>query len=259
MQVPSKSYVICCTPRSGSHFFADGLISTGIAGRPRESFPRPDEIAADNAVARDALLTQSPPESSYDAALDAAYIGKVLELGMTPNGIFGTVIHWFQLNDAVRRIHAYLQSGNLTPYEALSRSFPNLSYIWLRRHDKIAQAVSWYKAIETGQYVKLQGGATDHKQKASLEFNYDRIKTYWSALRSFDNGWRFFFEANKINPLTIYYEDVCKDYSGSVVTALEFLKLSPPNGFNPKSQFLKIANNESRQWAEKFRMLQSRA
>jgi len=255
--MPSKSYVICCTPRSGSHFFADGLISTGVAGRPREVFPR--KLVADDAAARDALLTQSPPESSYDDELDAAYVRTILEQGTTPNGIFGTVIHWFQLNDAVRRIQAYLQSKDFTPHEALSGSFPNLSYIWLRRQDKIAQAVSWYKAIETGQYVKLQGAVTDHKQKASLEFNYDRIKTYWSALRSFDNGWRFFFEANKINPLTIYYEDVCKDYSGSVVTALEFLKLSLPNGFNPKSQFLKIANNESRQWAEKFRMLQSRA
>ena len=35
---PTRSYLVCATPRSGSTLLCEGLESTGVAGRPREYF-----------------------------------------------------------------------------------------------------------------------------------------------------------------------------------------------------------------------------
>ncbi len=35
---PTRSYLVCATPRSGSTLLCEALLATGVAGRPREYF-----------------------------------------------------------------------------------------------------------------------------------------------------------------------------------------------------------------------------
>src|SRR5215213_3674341 len=155
---PARSYVLACTPRSGSHLLSDALTSTRIAGHPREWLPRfTADTAPKTPLDRMRLVTQPPP-AAYDRAADAAHIRKVLAAGTSENGVFGIVIHWLVLPDAVRRLQAFLDIEESAPHRVLSSAFPNLSYVWLRRRDRVAQAVSWYRAIQTGVYVGRQRG-----------------------------------------------------------------------------------------------------
>lgn len=254
----SRSYIISCTPRCGSHLLADGLMSTRVCGRPVERFPRFDQEDVPIKVEqRDALVTEAPPESSYDTARDAQYVREILQRGTTPNGVFGINIHWFQMNDAVRRIGSYLNTKKLPPHEALSAAFPNLSYVWLRRRDKVAQAVSWYKAIQTGHYIKLRDSEDKSSQLEKVEFSYGKIREYWSALRSFDNGWDYFFKTNEIKPHIIYYEDICTDYTLSVLSVLDHLKLARSGVVVQLSKYEKAANQQSNEWIQKFKEIHS--
>jgi LPS sulfotransferase NodH len=120
--VPHRSYIISCTPRSGSHLLADGLASTGIAGYPAERFPRYALNGGVTAVQLDAMITELPPEDSYDADQDAEYVRNLIEEGTSPNGIFGLTLHWFQVQDAVRRIREFTKSTCDSPKEVLADS-----------------------------------------------------------------------------------------------------------------------------------------
>lgn len=247
---PEKSYIICCTPRCGSHFLADALASTGICGFPQERFPRfTKENAPRDAVQRDELLTQAPPESSYDEVLDARYLEELIISGTSPNGVFGINIHWFQMADALRRINSYLGMSLASSHEAFSIAFPKLTYIWLRRRDKVAQAVSWYKAVQSGQYFLLKGGVLND---STLEFDYEKIRTLWSALRSFDNAWGHYFVENRITPITVFYEDLCSDVGAIVSPLVNGLGMDGNAISIRDSKYLKSANYRSEEWIAKF-------
>lgn len=255
---PTVSYIIACTPRSGSHLLADGLTSTAIAGYPVERFPRFAAGTTFTAAHRDALVFEPPPESSYDAGQDCEYIARILAEGTTANGVFGVSIHWFQVNDAVRRLKSYLKTGDGGAHDVLSRSFPGLSYIWLRRRDKVAQAVSWYKAIQTGRYVKTRDGRDGGPRSMSaLTFDYSAIQTYWTALRSAERGWERFFATHAVRPLVMDYESLCGDYEVCVRNVLAFLKLSGEGVSVKVSRHEKAADAQSFEWTDRFKALQA--
>ncbi|MGB8842753.1 MAG: Stf0 family sulfotransferase [Aliidongia sp.] len=254
MTIPRQSYIICATPRSGSHLLAGGLSSTAACGFPVERFPRVLSGAKPTATQLDSWVTRAPDEVSYDHELDTAYIKEILELGTTKNGVFGVTIHWFQLQDAIHRIGAYVGNKELSPSAMLSEALPNLSFIWLTRRDKVAQAVSWYKAIESGNYVKRRDY---HETSATAEipFDFKRISAYLSALKSSDNGWKYFFKQADVRPLLIEYEVLVNNYRDTINTVLNFLQIDTKNLIIDEPKYQKLADDQSREWIEKFKTM----
>jgi LPS sulfotransferase NodH len=271
MVKPSQCYVIACTPRSGSHLLADGLAQTGIAGLPRERFPKPSEHMLKKTPAeraelmlkktpaeRAAYITKPPPESSYNDVLDAEYVSSCLDFGTTSNGVFGITIHRFQIDDAVRRIGSYLKVVNPKHHDALSAAFPNLSYIWLRRRDKIAQAVSWHKAVQSGIYVHMHG-SNETDLKKDIEFDYTAIRTYWSAIRSSDSSWQYYFSESRQTPLVVWYEDLAVQYAETIKRTLAFLKLNSTSLVIAPPRHRKAADTQSLEWIKRFKNDQARS
>lgn len=253
--VPSRSYVIACTPRVGSHLLGNALAATGIAGHPRERFPRfTAQTAPMTPMDRMRLVTQPPPEETYDAVEDAAYVREILASGTTGNGVFGVVIHWFQVQDAVRRLQAYLGTTEAAPHRVLSAAFPGLSYIWLKRRDRVAQAVSWYKSVQTGRYVGRHNDEDD-----ALRFDYAKIRYLLSAITSFDNAWGSFFSSNGVTPLVLYYEDLSAQYVSTIRSALDGLQLDASGVEVAAPRHGKYADARSQAWIEQFNGLHNRA
>jgi LPS sulfotransferase NodH len=255
---PSRSYVLACTPRVGSHLLAEALTATGIAGCPREWLPR---FAADDAPLtpqdRFRLVTQKPAQQTYDAAADAAYIREMLAARTTRNGVFGIVIHWLMFQDAVRRLQMFLEMKESAPHRVLSSAFPNLSYVWLKRHDKVAQAVSWYKAIQTGSYVGRHGDRGGDEDE-HLRFDYGKIRYLLSALTSFENAWGSFFSSNNLTPLVLYYEDLSAGYHATIRSVLDFLQLDADGVDLARPTREKYADAVSLAWVEQFKRMHTR-
>lgn len=247
----SRSYVLACTPRVGSHLLSEALTSTGLAGQPREWLPR---FAADAVplTPRDRLrlVTQPPSEETYDAAIDGAYVKHVLAAGTGANGVFGIVIHWFVLQDAVRRLRAFFETRESAPHRVLASAFPNLSYVWIKRRDKIAQAVSWYTAIQTGTYV---GRHAERQDDACVRFDYAQIRFLVSALTAFENGWGSFFAASGVRPFVIHYEDLSARYVAAIRSVLDFLQLDAAGADIALPTREKYADARSREWIERFK------
>jgi trehalose 2-sulfotransferase len=259
---PSQSYVLACTPRTGSHLLSDALTATGIAGRPREWLPR---FTADTAprtpIDRMKLVSQPPPDPNYDPVADAEQIRGFLERGTTDNGVFGVVVHWLVTQDVVRRLQAFTGTSETEPHRVLAAAFPNLSYVWLKRRDRVAQAVSWYKAIQTGVYVghHANAGKAGAEVEEQLRFDYGKIRYLLTALTSFENAQGLFFSSSGLNPLVLYYEDLSAHYVSTVRSVLDHLQLDARGVDISPPKREKYADTQSREWIEQFKHLHNQA
>jgi LPS sulfotransferase NodH len=253
MILVKKSYVICTTPRSGSHLLAYGLNDTGVAGYPDERFPplsqRPP-ISLDNVE----WLT-SNIGASYDAEGDRQYVGKVIESSTSENGVFGVTLHWHQLDDAVRRIRSYFNTASLLPNAALRAAFPNLSYIWLRRCDVVAQAVSWYRAICTDTYITFRGDSEGADTTQQIPFDFDKIQLLVSILKCADAAWRRFFNEHSIRPYVITYESLHHSYESTIRTTLRHLEVDSGAISIGSPRVRKMAGATSSQWVQRYKVL----
>ena len=252
MEQPSRSYVLACTPRTGSHLLSDALAATGVAGRPREWLPRfTPETAPKTPLERMRLVAQAPPDTAYDPAEDAGHIRRFLEAGTTANGVFGVVVHWPVLHDAVRRLQVFLGTEESAPHRVLSSAFPDVSYVWVRRRDRVAQAVSWYKAIQTGVFVGRHGKGGGEKEE--LRFDYGKIRHLLSAVTNSENAWGTYFSSNGLTPLVLYYEDLSARYVSTVRSVLDFLQLDADGVDVVAPKHGKYADALSEAWIEQFR------
>ena len=174
---PRSSYLICATPRSGSTLLCEALTNTGIAGHPKEYFEtlyatglprRPFEYFEDAQLSdvvehlggnahtgtAIALQTSAPPYADYLAA--------VLEEGTTPNGIFGAKVMWGYLSDFVSNLHTIPEYRHLDTPALLATIFPRLHYIRVIRRDKVRQAISLWKALQTQTWREDDDEAADN-------------------------------------------------------------------------------------------------
>lgn len=134
---PVRSVIVCSTPRSGSWLLAELLEQTGRCGHPREYF-RPDYERIY------ALEWGLPPTYTF-----SEYVDNVLRQGSTRNGVFAMKLHWSQYVYLRQRLQAQPDAG---PTEVLGQRFPEPTFLLLRRADKAAQAVSWFRAMRTDRW-----------------------------------------------------------------------------------------------------------
>src|SRR4051812_171855 len=145
----AKSLLVCATPRSGSTLLRALLEGTGVAGRPQEFFERlahsglprqPREYfeGVDDEEILGLLAPTDPGEPDAGDPIPAA-----LEQGRTPNGVFAAKVMWTHLLDLARRL------GRPADSELLAGHLPEPTYVHVTRADKVAQAVSLWRAVQT--------------------------------------------------------------------------------------------------------------
>src|SRR5579884_208874 len=80
------------------------------------------------------------------------------------NGIFGSKMshdHRAALDEQLRR--------HVAGYRTLDDVLPNHRWVWLKRRDKILQAISWCRAEQSNEWAKTTAGAAN----VAVDFNYD--------------------------------------------------------------------------------------
>src|SRR3954470_11984778 len=166
-QRQTLSYLVCATPRSGSTLLCHLLDQTGVAGHPEEYFEdlrhsglprRPHEYfdreRHANIIERLAFREmpdgdEPAPNPLWSPETYDRYLDCVLEQGTTPNGVFGAKLMWGYLGDFADLLRGIEGMAGLAVPDLLDRAFPALRYIQITREDKIRQAVSLWKAVQT--------------------------------------------------------------------------------------------------------------
>jgi LPS sulfotransferase NodH len=254
------SYLVCATPRSGSTLLCHALGRTGVAGRPEEYFealrrsglPRrpheyfdPDRHA--NIVERlafrempDGTAKPSPlwhPET-YDQYLDWA-----LQEGTTPNGVFGAKLMWGYLGDFAELLRGIEGMAGWPLPELLGRAFPGLRYVQITRQDKVRQAVSLWKAVQTQAWKREPGEEID---RAPVEpvFSFRAINYLVRLLTAHDASWDAYFLGLGYEPLKITYEELAESTDAVVRSVLDHLGIAAPGDLAVESLRLSVQADE---------------
>lgn len=239
----NRSYLICATPRTGSHLLCDALAGTGLAGRPIEF------LMASYRKQRSAEWGTSTFE---------AYHQFVLAEGTTPNGIFGGKIHSGQFDEFVRRATGKPFLCMEDRPAVVDTWFPQPRYVWLRRRDQVQQAVSWTRACQTRIWwdTEVAPAPMDAPRPEALRFDYHFIEEAMYSLAFWDGVWRTYFDATGISPLTVWYEELVADRSGTVARVLAYLDIeSCTSQTAAPGRFRRQAGDASNAWGARFKRL----
>lgn len=106
----------------------------------------------------------------------------------------------------------YIAHGLGIGYDMVSefnQIFPNASWIWVRRHDKIRQAISYWRATRTGRWHVYQ---RPEEGEPRPPFDRAAIMECLHGIEQDDRLWGIFMEKAGIQPMII---DYASDAGGS--------------------------------------------
>jgi LPS sulfotransferase NodH len=172
-----RGYAICTAPRSGSNLLCQWLASTGVLGRPLEYF---------NGPARRVLDDPAYPDDRV------AQVEWIRTKSATPNGLYGVKLF----------------SDNRTLVSPVGEQTPVLpvhTYIYLERRDRLGQAMSWVRALQTQQYRSTQ------PVQEPARYDGAAIRDRLRAINVEHENWSAFFRQHALQPLCLYYEDAMHD------------------------------------------------
>ena len=130
--------------------------------------------------------------------------------------------------------------------ELMPTVFPDLTFVRVVRANKVRQAVSLWKAVQTATWREDQASAKAasveedgsppyrsfvEEHRPQLRFHYRAIDHLLEGLLIEEASWDAFFEHSGIKPILVLYENFAADYETSTLNLLERLDLSPPDGF----------------------------
>ncbi|MDO8212325.1 Stf0 family sulfotransferase [Conexibacter sp. CPCC 206217] len=263
--MPELAYLVCATQRSGSTVLCETLRATGIAGRPFEHFellrhsgrPRQaqEHFAGVSDPAIEALL---PPPAPVDPARTlgaepaAAWWARIVRDGTTPNGIWGGKLMWDHTEDFVARASLLPGLADADLSTVLDRLLGEVRLVHVRREDKVAQAVSFWRAMQT-QSWRHDRGVPD----APAEYHFGAIDQLVALLERDDAAWLRWFEATGRTPLTLVYEQLRSAPQEGVAQVLRLLDL-PVAEQLPEPALARQRDATSREWAQRYREARSR-
>jgi LPS sulfotransferase NodH len=266
----NRSYLVCATPRSGSTLLCHLLDRTGIAGHPEEYFEalrhsgiprRPHEYFDPSRHANiiERLAFREMPESedrsphplwtpeTYDR-----YLTWALTQGTTPNGVFGAKLMWGYLGDFAALVRGIDGFAGLPLPQLLASAFPDLRYVQVTRRDKVRQAVSLWKAVQT-QAWRRDHDAPDAPPAAEPVFSFRAINYLVRLLTAHDASWDAYFLGLGSEPVKVFYEELAEAPDTVVRRVLEALDIPAPDDLQLGPPQLSVqADTRSEEWVRRF-------
>jgi len=174
---------------------------------------------------------------------------------------------WGYFSDFVsllRNIPAY-RDVPLT--DLLPTAFPELTFVRVVRANKLRQAVSLWKAVQTATWREDQATAKavsieedgsppyksfleDHRPQ--LRFHYPAISHLLEQILIEESRWDSFFEHCRVKPLLVLYENFAADYETSTLNLLERLDLSPPDDFTFEPRMKRQSDVVNDDWTRRY-------
>jgi LPS sulfotransferase NodH len=137
----------------------------------------------------------------------------------------------------------------LEPAHLVATLFPNPRYIWLRRRDKVRQAVSRCKALQTTIWISR----TSREAREDPRFDFEQIETIVQQIEVWEAGWQTYFDTYNLDPLVLYYEDFVTALDTTLFTILDHLDIPfPPDMECPLPQTEKMADEMSEAWVQQY-------
>jgi trehalose 2-sulfotransferase len=262
----SRAYLVCATQRSGSTLLCELLKDTGVAGRPEEYFeamrhtgvpPHPGQYLKDlprtgAGIRDDPSPPAAPPHSSLQGLSSyREHLERTFRLGTTPNGVFASKLMWSQIPELHALAGGLPEYAGLEPFALLERLFDSPRYIHVTRRDKVRQAVSLWRALQTRAWRGEHG--PDDDRPVELHYRYEGIRHLVSTLEAEDRAWEEFLAANDAPALSIAYEDDLEgDPDKAARAVLDYVGVPAPLGWSAVEPLKRQADALSDEWVAAY-------
>ena len=227
---PEITYMLASVPRTGSTWFSHLLWQTGCLGAPLEYLNY--ESVGPYGFAKSSTSQQQWLWRS------------ALRRRTSPNGVFGLKCFPDQLQG--------LQETNAELLNEVLRTVlsgrPRV--IWLRRRDRVAQAISAARAQLSGvwrQEQERQGG------EPRIEYSEATIKTAEHLIEAQESAWQEMFGELGIEPLPLWYEDALAAPEEAVRQVADHIGVElDPEAAVMVPPILKQAEGDARDWRDRY-------
>lgn len=237
---PRRSFMVCAIARTGSNLLCDGLHATRRAGRGQQYFlPKFEEELGE--------------KYGLDAQKDfAGYVRGIVEGASFGNRVFSFKIMAWYLHEFLHRLRGTGAFGAGSDLGVLQTAFPRLQFVQILRRDKLQQAISKARAMQTGLW-KIQKGNEAHRE---AEFDAALIAKCLDDVRRDEAVWEEFFARENVTPFPVWYEDLCANYETVIRSVLDFLKIKLPRGTEiTPPRTIRQSDTVSREWERRWREL----
>ena len=176
--------LILSTPRTGSNLLCECLTQTQQIGHVDGFF-----VGFGDGIKRD-----------YAERCDLYYHGHCNE----ETGAYATKIMWDYID----------HMADLVTYKSVYEHFfyQFNQVVWLYRQDEIAQAVSWYMAINSGKWT-----SKNDQKRPFPNYNFSHIAWFVGKIRSYNERTRHFIETSGLEyRAKISYEHIVGDLDSAV-------------------------------------------
>jgi trehalose 2-sulfotransferase len=230
MQPPKRSYIIWFSQRTGSTLLAAALEATHLGGVPSEHL-----------------------NGQHPATFTLADLHALWQSGTDATGLFalkyGPSRDMADWTEAFRRVLDIPQG--ISAAEVWAAAFPNCRHIFMTRRNRVLLAVSWWRAIMSGEWHREHGAAPQPGDVAD-RYDFGALDHLFAESSLREATTEDHFAAADIVPLNVVYEDFIRDYEGTVRGVLAHLGLDSGVPIQPPV-YDKMADDISAQWAERYR------
>ena len=247
-QATFQSYIICTTPRSGSTLLCRMLAETGVAGQPESHFHTPSLERW--------LEIYGLSETDFDTRHEAlrAIFDHARSRGSSSNGLFGLRMQRASFEHFIAQVATlFPQASN--DFERIQAAFGPTLFVHLFRSDKLSQAISRYKAEQTGVWHRNSDGSELERlpPKGPAIYDASEIGKHLRELTALDAAWEDWFRAQQIRPMRIKYEDLSGNPQKVVTKLLSALAIDPSRASGITAPTAKLADKTNADWAARYR------
>ena len=224
------------------------LRHSGLPRQPREYF----EDAVDRGIV-ELLPPLEPPRP--DGEPPEAWRARILRAGATLNGVWAGKLMWGHVGDLLARLRALggLADGDLAI--ALRELLGDVRFVLVTREDKVAQAVSLWRAVQTQSWRADAPG-----RPCEAAYSFAAIDHLVAQLEAHEAAWRDWLArrgAPSAAPLELSYEAIVADPRAAVARVLRFAGLPDADPGDPPLRAQGDA--VSREWAQRYLREKKRA
>lgn len=200
-----STYIICATQRSGSTLLCSLLKNTGLAGKPGEF-----------------LISVMERIEANDPIDLVAEIHRELAARASVNGVSGVKLMQNHFDAMLRVLRNRYPDPSLSDIDLIRQAFPNVSFIFMTREDKLRQAISLSRAEHTAAWEK------HHKGKAQRPSWLTQVTPFYlkAALQRVSDReqyWHDFFAQYPQTSFQLSYETLVANQSGNLLDCLAYL------------------------------------
>lgn len=207
--------IIGFIPRSGSNYLCDILVAARGFGIPREYYYPLD----------------------FAKRLESWHKYKHLEKEWNP-------IKWFKfvVSQGAAKLSWHAHEQMLIETGTLCERI-NKKYIFLTRDDKLLQAISWYRALETNQWTSLD------PIRPQPEFNKNNIDKTLFWIENQERSWiEYLTDKDHIH---LSYEQLCNDVDGTITKIEKFTGLKRKRS-DTEVAYVKQRDQLTAEWVKKY-------